>query len=435
MTNQIPQNIEAEQSVLGSILINPDCYSEVKTCLNKDSFHHEKHGWIFEAMDNIAPAIDQITVSHELQRIGKLEAIGGVSYLSRIVANTPTSINADYYAGIVADCYYQRQMIEVSGKIAGMAYSGEGGPEEISSKAIQLLSKLNPPGKHSIITPKEHADQTIDMVTERRDKVFDSIPYGYQDLDNILYGMFPGDLVIFGARPSIGKSQVLLEIAHSVARRNKPVLFSAVEMSLKQVSEREIAMGSSLSIRDIRKGVIDDNQWGDIQGIVEDISKIPLYFICGKCSVATIRQRATVLKQTVGLSLVVVDYLQLLRDKNDKSLGRDLRERTGYISGELKNIALDLDVTVLAASQLNREPENRDDKKPKMGDLRESGDLEQDADVIILLHRPEVYQKLRTKENTGLLEIAVAKVRQGGQRGECSLKWNPKKHRYEDQVK
>jgi len=293
---------------------------------------------------------------------------------------------------------------------------------------------LNPPGKHTIIKPQDHAEQMLSMITERRDKIYDSIPYGYIDLDRILGGLYPGDLVIVGARPSVGKSQLLLEIAHNAARANNSTLFAAVEMSLKQVTEREVSMGTGLSIGQIRKGIINEMEWGKVQNVVADVSEMPLHFLCGKCSIATIKQRATILKQTTRLKLVIVDYLQLLKDKNDRAVGKDLRERVGYISGELKNLALYLDVCVMVASQFSRDVEYRSDHRPRLSDLRESGDLEQDADVVLLLHRPELFNDSKP-EDKGKLEIGIAKVRQGGNSGQSAqLVWKADEFRYRDSL-
>lgn len=430
MEKLLPFCRDAEEAVLASILIDPSCWAMVRGQISASDFFREQHKWIFEAMEHITPAIDQITVSQELSRMGKLEAVGGVAYLSHIIAVLPTSVNAGHYANVIAVNSYQRRLIDAASRISALGYSGEGGPEIISGKALHLITQLNPPGKHNIVTPQEHADKMLSAMSEMEQQRDAHLSWGIRDLDKILGGMYPGELVLLGARPGVGKSQILLEISHHNARDGKHILFAAVEMSLKQVTEREVSMGIGVDISKIRKGELTQDEWGQVQTIVAEVSELPLYFLCGKCSVANIKQHATMLKQTKGLDLIIVDYLQLLRDKNDKDKGRDLRERIGYISGELKTMAMELDVTVLAASQFSRDLEYRPDHRPRISDLRESGDLEQDADVIILLHRPEMYEPYTID---GILDMGIAKVRQGGQSGMVvKRKWDAKYHQYRD---
>lgn len=429
----VPHSIDAEEAVLGSIIVDADCFSEVKTIINARAFYRETNRWVFEAMESLidkGSKVDQLTLSQELTDKGQLEQIGGLAYLSHLVNATPTSVHAQYYARIVAKEFYRREMITTGAKIASIAYAGNGDSMELFLRAQEALKKLEPDDKEEIINPKQHAEDMLTMLSLRKEKHFDRALFGYRDLDDFTGGMYGGDFVIVGARPGVGKSQSLLEITlYNAKYLGKTVLFASAEMSLAQIAEREIVMESGIDMRRLRSGSLTDQDWDIAQEVVEKVAGMPLYFIKGKLSVASISQKAKLLKQTKGLNLVVVDYIQLLRDRSDKKVGDNLRERIGYISNGLKNLAKDLDIPVLAACQLNREVEGRPGHRPMLSDLRESGELEQDADMVLLLHRPELYD---TSKDKGIMEIGIAKIRQLGTQGVVRLIWVEKEHRYRD---
>jgi len=433
MTDKLPPHcIEAEEAVLGSILINPECLNDVRAIVGVKDFFRDKNQWVFEAMLGLDGGIDQVTLTKELERADRLDAVGGPAYLSHLASNTPTSVHARHYAGIVANESYRRRLIGGITEINELVYNGNGDSMELYIKAHETLAGLEPQGKQAIIKPKEHAELMLGMLSQRREKRFDGVSFGYRDLDDFTGGMYPGDFAIIGARPTVGKSQLLLEMGLHNARLGKGVLYASAEMSLKQLTEREVVMRTGIDIRRLRKGELSESEWGKAQEVVAEAADMPLCFLIGKLSVMGIIQEARRLKQREGLDLVLVDYIQLLRDRSDKRCGDNLRERIGYISNALKNGAGDLEIPIVAASQFSRGVEAREGHRPMLSDLKESGDLEQDADVVLLLHRPELYEPGKDK---GILEIGVAKTRQLGLQGVVKLVWVEKEHRYRDMVR
>jgi len=428
-----PHNLEAEQAVLASCLIDSDCLGDVKAHVGAQDFFDDRHKLIFHAIETVGETVgegvDQITVTQELSRAGNLKKAGGAAYLSQLVANLPTSVHAEYYAGIVKQLSLCRRLITAAAQISAMAYEAPQDGTDLLARARYLLAELEPEGGDGLIDPTRHAELMMDLVSRRQNRRLDYVPFGYRDLDELSGGMYGGDFVIVGARPSVGKSQVLLETALSNATAGRVVLFASAEMSLAQLMDREIVMQTGIDMRRLRKGRLSESEWESVQAVVAEVSGLPLHFLAGRLTVAGIAHSARLLKQTRGLGLVVVDYIQLLRDRSNRKAGDTLRERIGHISNGLKGIATDLDVPVLAASQFSRQVEMRDGHRPMLADLKESGDLEQDADIVLLLHRPELYDP---GKNKGILEIKMAKHRQLGGEGVVRLVWVEKEHRYRD---
>ncbi len=420
---QPPHNTDAEFAVIGSILIDADCLSELD--LQPDDFHDDRARWTFEAMLKLGEASNQITVAQELARAGHLEGVGGVAFLSQVVGVVPTSIHAAYYANIVRECAYRRRLITAAGQIAAQAYEGNGDSAALQTKAVETLTRLAPQERNDIVEPEEHAKRMLEMVSGRRQGKQKSLKFGYVDLDRFVGGMTGGNLVIVGARPGVGKSQWMQEVA--LYNCHKAVLIASAEMSLAEYDERDIAMSTGISVERQRSGQLTGEEWDSIQQLVADVSGRRLYFLEGKVSTDSIARKARLLHETKGLDLIVVDYLQLLRDSVERKAGDSIRERVGYISNNLKSLARELDIPVLAASQLNRNVEGRENKRPTMADLKESGSIEQDADIVLLLHRPDLYDAGKEK---GILYVGIAKIRQIGKTGVVKLCWNEKNHRY-----
>jgi replicative DNA helicase len=424
-----PHSREAEEAVLASILVDPSCLDEVLPILKPSDFHLEEtkalYGAILALKDRGSP-IDHLTVSLEVKGVKG-------SYLSHIVANLPTSVYAEHYARIVANCSFQRKMIDTSGQIAQLAYLDGQSPLEIYTQVIESITKLEPEDKAELIGPKQHAEEMLLMLNQRKDKKSEAIPFGYLDLDKFLGGMYPGDFIIMAARPSVGKSQVLLEIAlYNAFFRNSPVLVCSAEMSLRQIMERELGVQAGLDVLTLRRGELTGEEWGKAQEVVQQVSGMPLYFVPAKLSVSSIMQKARLLQKTHGLKCLMVDYIQLLADKADRKAGDSMADRVGYISSQLKNIARELEIPVLAACQLNRMVESRDGHRPVLSDLRASGDLEQDADVVLLLYR-NLYKL--PKEDPKVMEVFIGKSRQTGSQGKVArLLWIDKDHRYRNAV-
>ncbi len=420
-----PHSIDAEHATLGSILIDSECLSEID--LQAEDFHDERARWTYEAMLKLGEASNQITVAQELARAGHLEGVGGVSFLSQVVSVVPTSIHAGYYADIVRQCAYRRRLIQAAGQIAAQAYEGNGDSTTLQTRAVETLIRLAPQEHNDIVEPEEHAKRMLEMVSSRRQGKQKVLKFGYLDLDRALGGMYGGNLIIVGARPMVGKSQWMQEVA--LHNCHKSVLIASAEMSLGDYDERDIAMSTGISIERQRTGQLTGEEWEAIQQLVAEVSGRKLYFLEGKVSTDSITRKASLLRETKGLDLVVVDYLHLLREGIDRKFGENRNERIGYITSNLKALARDLGVPVMAASQLNRGLEGREDKRPTLADLRDSGNIEQDADIVLLLHRPELFNPIKEK---GILYVYIAKSRQIGKTGVVKLVWSEREHRYKD---
>lgn len=409
-----PHNIEAEEAVLASLLVDIDCVPAVREQMKPGDFMREGNQWVYEAIIVLyerREAINEITVGQELSRNGKLEAIGGTGALNTMVARLPTSIHAEYYAKIVHNLAVCRQAITIGGQIAALGYSAPDDSNELFNKAQKLLGTLAP-REDDLITPFKRAEM-LQVKKERMGEGNDFyLPFGFADMDRVIGGMFGGELIVIGARPSVGKSQLAWQIANNVAALKHNVLYVSLEMSVDQINERDIANLTGVSVREQRGMRQPELTWlQQMDGVADAISRTSIYTLVGRMYVSNVVNRAKVLKERGGLSLVVVDYMQLFKDKDDRKAGEKTYERVGYISRTLKGLAMELNIPVIALSQLSRSLENRDDKVPRMSDLRESGDIEQDADVILLPHRPEMY---KPDDCPGQLLIKNAKQRQGG---------------------
>jgi replicative DNA helicase len=430
----VPYNVEAEEAVLASILVDSTRLDAVIGKLKPEHFYREKNQWIYEAMLAMRQAgaqIDQLTVSQQLGVCGQLEPIGGPAYLSHIIAILPTSVHCEHYADIVISEAFRRSLILCANKVSAIAFEG-GQTLEMYAKSVDTLMKIEPADKAELITPKEHVDAMYAMLSQYQKGESNAVPFGYLDLDKSLGGMYPSDLIIIAARPSIGKSQVALEIALHVAHKQFPILFASAEMSLLQLMEREITMYTKIEILRLRRGELDDREWKLIGDLTFKVSTMPLYFIPVRMSIHNIAQQARLLAQTKGLRLVVVDYIQLLADTHDRSAGDNANERVAYISNNLKTLAKELDIPVVAISQLNRMVEARPNKRPMLSDLRDSGAIEQDADVVLMLYRDLPIYRVENG-NPNILEINIAKSRQVGVTGEpIKVLWMPKEYRYRD---
>jgi len=404
-----PHSEDAEQAVLGSCLIDPSAIGDIGPILAASDFHSDKNRAVYEAMLALAEqkvAIDQVVLGQELTRRG----FGELSFLSHLVATTPTSVHARYYAGVVAKLAYSRRVIQAGGKLAALGYEAEPDTDVLYGKCLKIMQALEPQTIDQLVEPKEQAERMMTMLTDRREQRVTPLSFGFKDMDRVTGGMQPGNLVIVGARPGVGKSQLLQEVVRHVVAIEKSVLIVSLEMTIEEWAEREIAMATGISVAGQRNpDSLTDDQWGQIQDVAAEIAGQKRCFLEGKMNFSTILQQAHSLHRIKGLDMVVFDYVQLAADGAGKGGGDTIREKVGYISRGLKNLARELKIVVLAASQLNRDVEGRMDKRPGMSDLKESGDLEQDADIILLLHQPAMYDK---KAQANLVECYIPKVRQ-----------------------
>jgi replicative DNA helicase len=411
-----PQNIEAEEAVLGSILIDPDAIIRVSTVLRPEDFYREKHGWIFDAALDLherREPIDFLTINDELERRGQLNEVGGAAFLTTLINVVPTSIHAEHYAHIVERAATRRRMIEAAGQIAALAYQEAEDVDEVVDHAEQILFGVSERRLTRELIPikqvlSEYYDR-IEYLTRHRGELI-GIPTGFSDLDKLLGGLQRSDMIILAARPSVGKTSLALTMAHKAAKKHgQRVAFFSLEMSAEQVVQRLISAETGINAQRLRRGEIEEVEFGRFAKATSDLAETYFYIDdTPGLSALELRTKARRLHAEVGIDLLVVDYLQLM--------GGDFRsenrvQEISSISRALKALARELNVPVLAISQLSRGVESRTDKRPILSDLRESGALEQDADVVIFIYRDEMYNQ--NTERPNIADIIIAKHRNG----------------------
>ncbi|MCK9369935.1 hypothetical protein M0R04_08530 [Candidatus Dojkabacteria bacterium] len=408
---QIPHNIDAEEYVIGALLLDSSQYNNIT--LVPSDFFHDRMKFCFtscKALIDRGVEIDQGTLADELNLQGKLETVGGNAFLSHLISNCPTALDCDYYADIVKRCSVYRSLIDVANQISQLGYEQNPDITESLTKADGLLANLRKQGvSTSVVTPEERGDMALkryQMLYQNDSGV--ALSTGLVDLDNELGGgLYNGEMVIVGARPGMGKTSFLMTIANNVSNIGN-VLFCSGEMSVEAITDRDIAGFVGQPINVIRRGGYDDKDMFDkiIIGGVELIKRRKLYIYHEiPLTVAKIMQAGINLQLRGGLSLIVIDYLGLL----DDNYGNSQYERIGYVSRKLKQLSMKLDVPILVAHQLNRDLEKRDDKRPNLSDLRDSGRIEEDADMVIFIYRDSYY----TNTPSMVTELDIAKQRQG----------------------
>jgi replicative DNA helicase len=426
-----PHNIEAEEAVLGSIFVDPGCLEDILPILKPRDLYREKNQWVYEACIAVQGGINQITVSQQLMQDGKLEMVGGAGYLSLLVERLPTSLHAEHYAGIVARLAYNRRLIGMAGQIAAIGYEAELDQEETQTKIAKLLEGMAPRISTDIYTPEDQALLILKMLSE--DKPLEMVKFGYPNLDNVMGGMAGGDLVVLAARTKVGKSQVSLEIALENAFKGRCVLYASAEMSIYQLLQRRVAMGAHIPVMKQRQGGLDAKEWERVQVVVDRVNTMPMFIMCGHITPQNVMQWAKRLKNSHDLKLLVFDYVQIVSRRLGQDYGQDMRNKVAYMTAFLKEVAVTLDIPVICVSQISRQSEMREGHRPTLADLKESGTLEEDADIILLLHRPELYIAPNEREasgKAGLLEVRIAGHRQLGLDDKLDLYWQPDKFQY-----
>jgi replicative DNA helicase len=419
---QLPQDLAAEQSVLGGMLLSKDAIASVFEVLTAKDFYKPAHVHIFEAVLDLysrgEPA-DAITVSAELERHNLLPRVGGAVYLHHISAMVPTAANAAYYAQIVAEKAILRRLVEAGTRIVQLGYGGfEGGAgesevDEIVDRAQQEIYDVTERRiSEDYIVLEELLQPTMDEIDEiaNRGGLSLGVPTGFVDLDKLTNGLHPGQMIIIAARPGAGKSTLGLDIARSAAvKHGMTTIIFSLEMSRSEITMRLLSAEASVKLSQMRSGQMHDNDWQKIVRRMSEISDAPLFIDDSpNMTMMEIRAKARRLKQRHDLKLIVLDYLQLM------SSGKKVESRQQEVSEFSRNIKLlakELEVPVVAISQLNRGPEQRTDKRPMLSDLRESGSLEQDADMVILVHRPDLWEA--DDPRAGEADLIVAKHRNG----------------------
>ncbi len=412
-----PQNIEAEQSILGAILIDNDALPRALEIIAPEDFYKMSHRKIFYAMSELFDkneAIDLITLTDQLKKNNELEAVGGVSYLSSLVNMIPTAANIKYHSNIVREKALLRGLLRSAGEIANKVYEDTLDAEDLVDYAEKSIFDISDKRiKVSFVTLKEVIKGSFEMIEHLYDKkeTVTGVPSGFRDLDEMTTGFQKGDLIIVGGRPSMGKTAFVLNIAQHVGLELKePVAVFSLEMAKEQLALRMLCSEAMVNSNSIRKGFIKKEDWHKLTSAASNLTGAPIFIDdSSSITVLELRAKARRLKMEHGLSLVIVDYLQLMKGKG--TFERREQEISD-ISRSLKALAKELSVPVIAVSQLNRSVEQRRPPKPMLADLRESGAIEQDADVILFLYRDEIYNK-DNPANKGKAEVDIAKQRNG----------------------
>ena len=411
-----PQDVLAEQCALGAMMLSKDAVADVSENLRGADFYRPAHEMIYEAVLDLfgrgEPA-DPVTVADVLGRRGELNRVGGAPYLHTLVATVPTAASAAYYARIVRDKAVLRRLVEAGTKIAGLGYAGEGGDvdEIVNTAQAEVYAVTDRAARDDYRPLSEIMQDTVTELEEMeaRPEGINGVPTGFRELDQLTNGLHPGQMIVIAARPAIGKSTLGLDIARSAAihHHQATVIFS-LEMSRTEITTRLISAEAGIKLQALRNGKLQDTDWQKIARVLGQTNDAPLFIDDSpNMTLPEIRAKCRRLKQQHDLKLVVLDYLQLMSSgKRVESRQQEVSE----FSRALKLLAKELEVPVIAISQLNRGPEQRTDKKPQMSDLRESGAIEQDADMILLLHREDVYDK---DNRPGEADFIVAKHRNG----------------------
>jgi len=413
-----PQSIEAEQSVLGAILLENDALTKAIEIISPEDFYREAHRKIFNVMVELfekGEAIDLITVTDSLKRRDELDAVGGVTYLSTLASQVPTAANVRYHSRIIKEKALLRALLRSATEIAAKVYESSMEADEMVDYAERSIFDISDKRtKTSFFTLKDVIKSSFEMIEHLYDKkeAITGIPSGFRDLDELTTGFQPGDLIIIGGRPSMGKTALGLNIAQHVGiEMREPVAIFSLEMSKEQLAMRMLCAEAMVDSNSVRKGFIRKEDWHKLTSAAGKLAEAPI-FIDDSSSITVLEMRAKARRLKIeqgGLSLVIVDYLQLMRSRgNFERREQEISE----ISRSLKALAKELKVPVVALSQLNRGVEQRHDRRPTLADLRESGAIEQDADVIIFLYRDEVYNK-DNPSNKGKAEVIIAKQRNG----------------------
>ena len=418
-----PHNLTAEASLLGAMLISKDAVISVAELgVSVDQFYRPAHQTIFEAMRSlmaVGEPIDVVTVADELRRAQMLDEVGGLEALMQLTVATPVVGNVHRYAKIVADTASLRRLIGVASEIAEIAYAE---PDDVAKALDDAEQRIFVVAEDRVTDSTKHVKELVHEATIELEKRFDSrvsltgVPTGFADLDDTLLGLQPSSLVIVGARPAMGKTAFALNIASNVAMTsNLPVLIFSLEMSHSELTMRLLSTEARIDSKKLRTGNITEPEWTRINSAVGRLENRLLYLDDNaNVTVMEIRAKARRLKaKHNGLGLIVIDYLQLMSGTNAESRQLEISE----ISRNLKILARELEVPVIALSQLSRKLEDRSDKRPQLSDLRESGAIEQDADVVLFIHRPEVYRNEKGEgvghDEKGVADIMIAKHRQG----------------------
>jgi replicative DNA helicase len=414
----LPHNLEAERSVLGAILVHNDAFNLAAQVINEKDFFRDAHRRIFDkmiALNERGAAIDFVTLKEELSRAGDLDEVGGPAYIASLADGVPRATNVEYYARIVKEKSTLRSLIFAANKILTNAYEAEQEPEIILDEAeSSIFSVADDRLKAGFVPMRDLVKESFPKIEQlfEQKRLVTGTPTGFVDLDEMTRGLQPGDLIIVAARPSMGKTSLVLNISQYVAvQPGMTVGFFSLEMSKESLFIRMLTSEAQIDSHRLMSGAIGQKDYGRISHALESLSAMQLFIDdTANIGVMEMRAKARRLQAEHGLSLLVIDYIQLMSGR-----GR-FENRTlelAAISRSLKGLAKELAVPIVVLSQLSRAPEARSDHRPQLSDLRESGALEQDADLVVLIYRDDVYNKDPNSENAGIAELILAKQRNG----------------------
>lgn len=415
---QPPHDNEAEQGVLGAMLLSPQVVVDVIEVLSTEDFYRPAHQLIYDAIIDLFSdnkEIDPVIVAARLDRNNDLERVGGAPYLHTLISSVPTAANASYYAEIVAEKGLLRRLVDAGTRVVQLGYEGTEGAEvdaviDMAQQEVFAINKKTGGEDYAVLADIiQPTMDELDELTENGGLAM-GIPTGFIDLDNLTNGLHGGQMIIVAARPGVGKSTIALDFVRSCAiKHNKAAVIFSLEMSKTEIAMRLLSAETEIKLSDMRAGRLSDDDWTKLARRVGEIEQAPVFIDdSANLTMMEIRSKARKLAQQHDLKMIVLDYLQLMSSgKRVESRQQEVSE----FSRQLKLLAKELDVPLIAISQLNRGPESRTDKRPQLADLRESGSLEQDADMVMLLYRPDSQDK--ENERAGEADIILAKHRGG----------------------
>ena len=438
VTRSMPQDLGAEAAVLGSMIVDPRCIGDVVETIKRDAFYHTEHQTIFDALialfeKNRGEGIDGLLVRSELERCNQMEAIGGPEYLQRIIETVPSSANVQYYAEIVKEKMLLRETIAAATEILRDAYdeSSEAG-EKLDEAERKIFAITDKRMVNAAVALKDLVTKTFELIEKRDGTHITGLGTGYYELDDKTCGLQKGELIIVAGRPSMGKTALALNIAEHMGIVEKiPLAIFSLEMGKQQLAERFLCSYSGVDAQLVRKGMLGTEHYQKLVEACGVTSEAPIYIDdTSALTPLELRAKARRLKSAHQIRCILVDYLQLMHIDSRKIESRQQEITT--ISRYLKSLARELDVPVVVLSQLNRSPEGREDHRPRMSDLRESGSIEQDADVVMLLHREDYYHRGEEGyEPDNTAEVIIAKQR-NGPTGSVKLMFREKCTRFEN---
>jgi replicative DNA helicase len=413
-----PHNTEAEQAVLGGVFLRNDIFHTLVDAINDEDFYSPVHRIIYQAFQELyrrREPVDLVTVAEYLQTKGQLDEVGGTVYLASLAESVASASNAVFHAQIVRDKSVRRRLIQTSSEILTSCFeAGEQTESLLDQAEQQIFSIAESKGKPVFMSSKDLVQRVFEQLEARagQGELVTGVPTGYTDFDQMTAGLQKSDLIILAARPSMGKTALALNMGMRAAiQHDVPVAIFSLEMSMDQLMMRLLGCHGRVDLSRLRSGYLNDEDWSRLYQSAEDLSRAPIYIDdTPALSTMEIRARSRRLKAEKGVGLIIVDYLQLMRSSH-KSDSRE--QEISDISRNLKALAKELEVPVIALSQLNRKVEERSDKRPMISDLRESGAIEQDADVIVFIYRDAAYNKAEDNPNKNIAEIIIGKQRNG----------------------